>query len=284
MKNHTQGLDYSAFDRAPEYSLFTQISQLDRGERLLIFSVFAVVGLSIVFIDTFGFVFSYLVLIGIAFFIIPKFIGAGSRNTPKWLEVFATKNGFKVANVEHHNSEASIYSVGNDDHQSFRGVKGRFCGYSFTLYLHSFSWGINEPKDCMYAVIELDLPKNLPHIFIDNKKGNSWLNREILTAFNDSQLVQLEGNFSRYFNVYSVPGYHIPLLTLLNPGFMGKLMDYRDHFELEFLDNKAYMYFANEYIDTKESMSRVFSGIEFIITELQKQLDTFEFDPDDRSV
>ncbi len=65
---------------------------------------------------------------------------------------------------------------------------------------------------------------------------------------------------------------------------MGKLMDYRDHFELEFLDNKAYMYFANEYIDTKESMSRVFSGIEFIITELQKQLDTFEFDPDDRSV
>jgi hypothetical protein len=193
---------------------------------------------------------------------------------------FVHDNHFQLVDVTNHKNDGAIFRAGNHDNQLFHGFSGEQYSYPFLMYQHLFSKGSGRSaSDYFYLIAEISLPKLLPHIFIDNRGNNSFLAPEILDVYNDNQLMKLEGNFSKQFNVYGVPGYEVELLTLLNPAFMSALMDFEQLFDLEFLDDKAYIYLSDQFVYSEQSIKQIFSVMEFVILELQKQMDTFTFDP-----
>lgn len=225
-----------------------------------------------------------IIMIGFGMWVNFILVNSNKKKKPNLiLNAFVRDNGFLLTDLINQKSEAVIFQAGNREHQSYNGFSGKLYSFPFLIYQHVFSKGSGKSKTRHhYIVTEISLPKMLPHIFIDNRGNDSFFNPEVLTSFNDSQLVKLEGDFPKSFNVYSVTGHHIALLTLLNPGFMNSLLNFNDKFELELLDDKAFIYLSDAYVYTEQSIMRVFSAVEFVTLELQKQLDSFSFDVDDK--
>lgn len=129
-------------------------------------------------------------------------------------------------------------------------VTGKLMGYPLTIYL---MWDnlidgkyydlSNEQQKNEYTqqqttgIIKLTLPKVFPQIVLDsNKDDRMW--SSIHTEFNMSQRVNLEGDFSEFFDLYIPSGLQINALSLLAPNMMQILKNHSGIFDVEFFGNE----------------------------------------------
>lgn len=192
---------------------------------------------------------------------------------------FGADNDLAYLPDVNYQSEGVIFKVGNKDHFTSPMFHGKLHSYEFAMYWHRFTTGSgnnNTPRN--YAVFEIEVPKRLPHIFLDCKH-NDILQREVLGIFNDNERIVLEGDFNNYFNVYGLRRYAAEILTLLNPAFMDSLVKNDTSYELEFKDNTVYVYLPDQFAPTAEGIIDLYTAGEFMILELQKQLDTYRYEP-----
>src|SRR5687767_8264870 len=78
--------------------------------------------------------------------------------------------------------------------------------------------------------ISIVLPKEMPHIYLDSLRGGG---RHARFVIDPSQLVELEGNFSRDFHVF-VPRKHEAIaLSILSPDVMVTLQKHATAFDIE---------------------------------------------------
>jgi hypothetical protein len=82
--------------------------------------------------------------------------------------------------------------------------------------------------------IDVILPAELPHIYLDSLQGGGHQVRFIIDP---AQRIQLEGDFKRYYNVF-VPQAHAAIaLSILSPDVMVALEDYATAFDVEIYGN-----------------------------------------------
>lgn len=111
-----------------------------------------------------------------------------------------------------------------------------FVDYQFNKYTHTKNGKYLSSK-IYYSVIQITLPRRLPHIVFDSKHMRG---RQMRFSFDKDQQIHLEGNFDTYFDTYFPAHYEIDLLSIITPEVMQTLMTaakfdieiYNDHIKL----------------------------------------------------
>lgn len=282
MQTKSENIDLSAFDQTPELKV-KQAAFMGQLKRKVLLGCLLVVS---VFVS--GLLYRPIFYIGAVSLIIGSMLlnawgtfGRNKRISNYYLELFAGNNGLVYEVSPDYSSNGVIFKVGNDNHRTTDLLSGKLYGYPYKLYWHNYTVGHGKNASFYhYEVMEIVLPKKLPQIFVDYK-GNNTLGQDILNQFKSRDMIQLEGDFSAHFKVYAIKKYAATVLTILNPAFMTALIDENIDYEIEFIDDRAYIYISGQMIATRDNIMRIYSAAEFLILQLQKQLDTFNFRPDE---
>jgi len=195
------------------------------------------------------------------------------------LSEFAQDNGFEFSYDPVYSSNGIVFKVGNFDHHTEYFMNGVLDGYPIALFWHRFSTGGGRSNTkYYYGVIEISLPKDVPHIFIEEKFRGAFKD-DALNIFKSQNLLELEGDFNKHFTVYAASGYQVEELTILNPAFMAAIEDQAERFHIELIDKKAYVYMPSDMNINKDKVAHLLSAGRFLIQQLQKEMDTFKFKP-----
>ncbi len=84
--------------------------------------------------------------------------------------------------------------------------------------------------------IDVALPKELPHIYLDTLKGAG---RRAQFVIDPSQSIQLEGNFNKTYRVFVPKKYQVLALSLLSPDVMATVEDYASGYDIELYGSHA---------------------------------------------
>ena len=191
---------------------------------------------------------------------------------------FAADNKLDYVLGSTYESAGIIMQVGNHNHRTQDLIHGTLYDYEYVMYWHTFSIGSGKSeRPCYYAVLEIEVPKQLPNIFLDCLGNNSRFSQEVLNIYDDNERITLEGDFNKYFHLYGLRQYATDILTLINPAFMDSLKAQDKTFDIEFKDKVVYVYLPNQYTATEENVVQLYKAAEFLILALQKQLDTFNY-------
>jgi len=98
---------------------------------------------------------------------------------------------------------------------------------------------LDTPLGFMTGLI-LELPRSLPNILLlPNKQSEFYVSQNF--TIKSGQRLTLEGDFNKFFQVYSIPGYEVFALEVLSPEFMQSLIDIDDKFIVTFALNNVYI-------------------------------------------
>ncbi len=93
-----------------------------------------------------------------------------------------------------------------------------------------------------YHYIMLKLPRRLPHMVLDAKKGNFLGMSNLPVSFKKAQKLQLEGDFDKYFTLYCPKEYERDALYVFTPDIMAMMIDLGAKYDVEIIDDKLFLY------------------------------------------
>ncbi|MCA9342434.1 hypothetical protein KC950_00255 [Candidatus Saccharibacteria bacterium] len=91
-----------------------------------------------------------------------------------------------------------------------------------------------KSREEYHTVIEYKLRRTLPHLIFDSKTAKG---RQYKWVFLKSQQLSLEGNFDKYYDLYSPMFYQIDTLSFITPDVMQTMIELSDY-DLEIKDDR----------------------------------------------
>jgi hypothetical protein len=89
--------------------------------------------------------------------------------------------------------------------------------------------------------------------------------------FDASQRITFEGDFSKYFAVYSPKTYEQSAVNVLAPDIMETLLKHAARCDIEIIDNYLYFYWPN-HLSSPQDVQKIFATACEIMNELQNKL------------
>ncbi len=120
-------------------------------------------------------------------------------------------------------------------------------------------------------VIEVTLPHKFPHIIIDSKVEDEFESALLTNYIDKKQIIELEGDFSRFFTLYAPDKFGIEALTILAPDVMLSLLKHAGKCDIEIVDNKMYFYWRKSTQVSSEQTKKLATA-ERIVEELHRKL------------
>jgi len=133
----------------------------------------------------------------------------------------------------------------NDVFQSTQGIQfevGSYTAFESSGHLTLMTATQNGSP---YTYICIQLTKQLPHMLLDNKANDAGFIKKYSNtalAFNQDQVLSLEGDFNRYFTLYAPKGYEQDALYIFSPDFIRLLVDRVKDADVELIGNRLYIY------------------------------------------
>jgi hypothetical protein len=171
----------------------------------------------------------------------------GSSERLLRLDRFARANGLTyVPQVASPGLPGMIFGQGSD-RQSLdvlRGDRPRFV--EFANYRYTTGSGKNRTTHQWgYVAVKLDVP--LPHIVLDATGNNGLFGSNLPVSFDRDQRLGLEGDFDRYFSLYSPAGYERDALYLFTPDIMARFIDNAAALDVEIVDDWLFLYAKRDF-------------------------------------
>jgi hypothetical protein len=198
----------------------------------------------------------------------------------KALERFASDNGLPFTKKQKEITEkGSIFGYGNSktiDHC----IQGELSGLPMTYGTYSYY----DPASKATAVrlvtyMKISLVSYVPQLVIDNRFEQISHRSSILPlTFDTSQLLQLEGDFSTYFSVYSTDKNHLETLRLLAPNIMQFLLEQQAECDIELVENSIYFYWRTSDF-YRNTLQERFAFVETFLDKLKGKLLNAEVEP-----
>lgn len=143
----------------------------------------------------------------------------------------------------------------------------------FRLFEYEYTTGSGKSSQLHdQMVMECILPHPQHHLVLDSMTELGAKNASVLPIeFDDSQRLQLEGDFNRYFHVYSPIGYHINALALLTPDVMHTILTSANNCDIEVVGDRLYLYWPGLWSSVHDYRA-AFGSAEAILTELGPKL------------
>jgi hypothetical protein len=130
-----------------------------------------------------------------------------------------------------------------------------------------------ESHHYQYTYVRVKLPKRLPNILINSRKN-------AVTAglwAKDTEHLKMEGDFHKYFEVLAPKGHHLDVYQILAPDVMAWLIDCATDYDIEILDDHAYIYAATVY--GAEGMKRLVTNAATLVKEFSEQTQGYTYVP-----
>lgn len=156
-------------------------------------------------------------------------------------------------------------------HQVQHVIGGAIGAFPFTLF--QYTGGNRGQKFSYYVtVLRVDLPRTLPHMVIDSHAetiGGSALPLK----FNESQRIELEGDFFHHYSAYAPKGYESLLHNILSPDVMRVLVANGAKCDIEIIDNRLYFYWPY-HVTQRAEYEATFMTTHAVIAEVSRKLTT----------
>lgn len=122
-------------------------------------------------------------------------------------------------------------------HNAIHGNDWRYSDLSYTTVAHT-KYGDIDADVVYYSVLELDLPRSLPHMIFDAPQAHGLA---FVTEVDEYQRTSLEGDFDQYFVTYFPSKYHIDARSIISPEVMAAMID-SGVSDIEISGKKLYLY------------------------------------------
>ncbi len=145
-------------------------------------------------------------------------------------------------------------------------VHGSIDGYAFTFF------NLKHSRNKNIAVMQVELKRYLPHMVIDSlvETGNDGLST-LPINFDESQKIELEGDFNKYFNLYAPDNYSTSALTVLAPDVMITLLESTYLCDVEIIKDKLYLYWPKSLV-SKERYETYFETTSHLLNKIGRKL------------
>lgn len=187
------------------------------------------------------------------------------------LKAFAEANHFAFTPAKPAGGyPGTLFSLGRDQ-QFLSVVDGTYQNMTFEFGNFYCTMGSGKSSHTRaFGVIEVKLPRKLPHILLDSRKNNRF-GMSHLSLFSTNQKLQLEGNFNNYFDLYVPKGYERDALYFLTPELMALLIDHGAEFDVEIVDNHLFVYASKEFdLQYEQTVRSIFQLITVLGGEIHE--------------
>lgn len=155
-------------------------------------------------------------------------------------------------------------------------VGGTYAGYPFETYVDTFRHPFdNQLSRVATRVYRIQLPRELPHIFMRNRQSGKGFFDSVMRHFDDDQRVRLEGNFEDMYTTYTHRRTITETLSLLAPNFMETLIHSNKKFDVEFVGNNLYLY-TSDYYTTSDELEAAFETIDRLLKHINHRLKSWQ--------
>ncbi|KRC60692.1 hypothetical protein ASE14_06825 [Agromyces sp. Root81] len=245
----------------------------------IVFFVFAIVGTVFVslFLSSFGsavsdlplvlLVFPLIVLAAVVLVVVAivRRVRRGS-DWQRWyrLDRFAAANGFDFAVTSPDPAyPGTVFGLGRNrtSYERLKSTSGRLV--ELGSYRYTTGSGDDERVSSWgYIAVALDRP--VPHMLLD-ARANDGAFSSLPVAFDRRQVLSLEGDFDRYFRLYTPREYERDALYVFTPDLMALLIDEAAGWDVELVDRWLFFY-APDPIDSLdvEAWRRVFRAADLV--------------------
>ena len=124
-----------------------------------------------------------------------------------------------------------------------RAVEGEIHGFPILMFVDRVQTGTtnNKPNFSNSGVIVVGLHKIFPQLVLDSNQNDKFFLKTRSANIDASQKINLEGNFSHFFDFYAPKGINANTLTVLAPNFMQLLIDSSATFDVEVFGDRLYI-------------------------------------------
>lgn len=172
-----------------------------------------------------------------------------------------------------------IFNVGNSRHYNGIGFND-----SVLSEIGNQTYTIGSGKNKQhhnFGVIRLKLSRKLPHMVLDSTKNNDF-GENLAKSFRSNQKLSLEGDFDKYFTLYTPKQYERDALYVFTPELMSILVDQLSLYDIEIIDDDLYLYNPTPFVlsDGNQLKSLIVFANK-IISEFRDNTDLYK---DDRPI
>lgn len=200
----------------------------------------------------------------------------------RWLKLdrFARANGLTFTPAGAASSlPGAIFELGSDRRaiEVLRRTEGR----RLEIGTHSYVTGSGKSRTThRWGYLALQLDRRLPHIVLDTRANNGLFGGTNLpTSFDRDQILELEGDFGRYFTLYCPRDYERDALYILTPDLMALLIDEAAPFDVEIIDDWMFVYSSQvPRSDSAETYRRWFRIVDTVGSKAVTQTDGYRDD------
>lgn len=204
--------------------------------------------------------FPFILLVGWLYYLSQKYLASN-------LSIFAADNGFSYRHDGTVDLSPSSLSRAGSSYSVFDVVAGNLGSYPMQLFLCNVQVNSKvglvvrssaQATDTFYeTVLEVSLPGHLPQLLLVNHQtGFDKLN--IDKGFGTQNTISLEGDFDRYFKLYTEPGNSVEALEVFSPDTMQLMEADSKDFSIEFTSGHMYIYMSKS-VKTAEQLRALFN-------------------------
>ena len=178
-----------------------------------------------------------------------------------FMQQFAAVNGFAFQKIGlPANLDGNLFSIGHSRNGRDL-VTGVFQNFPLTLFNYNYTVGSGKSSHTdYYTVFRLDYPEVLPPIFLQ-------LSGQPYNPQYSLEKVSLEGDFNKYFTLYTKKGFETEALEVFTPDFMAKIQDQWNSYSLEFVSSSIYIYYSGT-VSKKIELDKIYSLAQFLIEKI----------------
>lgn len=167
------------------------------------------------------------------------------------------------------NTKAELFKIGNRK-EITHFLEGEYQNMPVSLYNYKSVTGSGKNiASYRYTVFEVIYPFEIPRVILLKK---SILNERCMLS--DKVVVKLEGNFNKYFELYTQEKFEKDIRVIFTPDVIAFLIDEAPNINFEMCDNKIYIY-EEKFITKKDDLHLLYKTTQMISVKLQSNLETF---------
>lgn len=142
--------------------------------------------------------------------------------------------------------------------------------YSFRYVTGLYKFYSNAPE---VVRLEIELPIELPHIFLDSFKNES-VQGFLLTP--RAKPILLEGDFHKHFDLYCAKGAEVLALSIITPDIMQDMMSQSRLVDIEIFRNRLNLYCPKKTFNNNEAMNDLIAFGEAIVNQLAHRIKSWQ--------
>ena len=200
------------------------------------------------------------------------------RNINDLFSKFATKNNVSfIRKKDDPDYNGMLFNRGEDRH-----IKDQFIiptdGEPIELGNYYYTTGSGKNRTThRYGYVRAKLPRRLPHMVLDATANNLAGRFSTLPQqFNSSQKLSLEGDFDKYFTLYTPDEYERDALYVFTPDVMQAMITHARNYDIEIIDSDLYLYRTKpfDFLQVDE-WKQALAVISTLTPELSEQTDYY---------